>query len=87
MVLEGMSRIINENRNLIVWVEWMPACMKNAGYDPADLPAYLERLGFGDIQVLDDHDMKRRPLDEVLPLVRSGNLPSSWYVNLLARRS
>ncbi|HLL29390.1 MAG TPA: FkbM family methyltransferase [Allosphingosinicella sp.] len=86
-VLDGMARILSENPELTLWVEWMPACMRNAGYDPAELPERLRSLGFAHIEVLDDHGNRRRPVDEVLPLVRSGELPKDWYVNLLARRN
>lgn len=86
-VLDGMGRIIEENPGLVLWVEWMPACMRNAGYDPAALPERLRSLGFDNIEVLDDHGNRRQPVDEVLPRVRSGELPTGWYVNLLARRS
>ena len=87
MVLEGMSRILAENPDVILWVEWMPACMRNAGYDPLELPRRLRGLGFANLEILDDHRKRRGPVDEFLPLVESGDLPTEWYVNLLARRS
>jgi hypothetical protein len=86
LVLKGMERILAENPDIILWVEWMPACMRNAGFDPVDLPAKLEQLGFRSITVLDDRASTSKPLAEVLPEVSSGTLPDHWYVNLLARR-
>lgn len=86
-VLQGMGRILSENPELALCVEWNPACMRNAGYDPSDLPAYLRDLGFGQIQVLDDLGHQVRSLDEVSSLVRSVQIPWFWYVNLWARRT
>lgn len=87
MVLDGMSRILSDNPDVVLWVEWMPACMRNAGYDPLDLPRRLQSLGFANVEVLDDHGKYRGPVEEFLAKVASGDLPTNWYVNLLARRS
>lgn len=85
-VLEGMRNIFAENKSLTLLLEWNPACMRNAGYDPLDLPAYLHKLGF-DIQVLDDMERRVRSLEEVSAQVCSGTIPHFWYVNLIARRA
>jgi FkbM family methyltransferase len=86
-VLQGMRRILTDNPPLTLCVEWNPACMRNAGYDPADLPALLRELGFREIQVLDDLGHRVRSLDEVSALVGSLQIPEFWYVNLWARRT
>lgn len=87
LVLNGMTRILSENPGIVLWVEWAPHCMKSAGYRPEELPNRLRALGFTSIEVLDDADGSRRPLDEVLPLVVAGQKPAAWYSNLLARRA
>lgn len=84
--LEGMKRILAENRRLTLCIEWNPACMRNAGYEPLDLPAELLRQGFA-IKVLDDTENRILSLDEARELVRSGAAPDTWYVNLWAERS
>jgi FkbM family methyltransferase len=86
-VLQGMSRILRENPQLALWVEWNFPCMRNAGYEPADLPSCLQDLGFGEMQVLDDLAGRRRTLEEVFSLVRAHQIPEIWYVNLWARRT
>ena len=85
-VLRGMRRILTENPEVALGIEWNPACMRSAGVDPLELPRVLQELGFGRIDVLDDHGRRIRRLDEVLPRVRTGEVPRSWYVNLWARR-
>lgn len=85
-VLKGMSGILRQNPRLVLCVEWNPACMAKAGQDPMELLTYLGSQGFDSIVVLDDLGGRARELDEVVPLVRSGRLPDSWYVNLWARR-
>jgi FkbM family methyltransferase len=86
-VLQGMSRILRENPQVALCVEWNFPCLRNAGYDPADLPSCLQDLGFREIQVLDDLGRRRRTLAEVFSLVRAHRLPEIWYVNLWARRA
>lgn len=87
IVLEGMSRIIRENPQLTLWLEWAPDCMKSAGYDPAELPERLKSLGFTNIVVLDDHQKRQGTLDDFMPFIKSDGWPVGWYANLLARRA
>jgi FkbM family methyltransferase len=85
-VLQGMSRVLAENSQIALCVEWNLPCLRNAGRDPCELPAYLLDLGFRKIQVLDDVEQRRRSLEDVLPLVRAREVPEIWYVNLWATR-
>jgi hypothetical protein len=78
-----MTRILEEKPDLVLWVEWMPAYMRNAGYDPTER---LRSLGFGRIEALDDHQTTRA-VDEFLPLVRSFGPPAEWRLTLLRGRS
>lgn len=84
-VLEGMKRIIAENPELVLILEWNPACIRNAGHDPLVLPDHLNELGFN-VQVLDDLAKRTYALEDVSAAVQSGQVPHFWYVNLLARR-
>jgi FkbM family methyltransferase len=83
--LAGMTRILSETPRLTLCIEWNPACMRSAGYDPLDLPAELEKLGFR-IRALDDLEGRERTLDDVTRRVRSGSTPDYWYANLWAER-
>ena len=84
--LEGMRRTLSDNPGLALCIEWNPACMRNAGYDPLELPAELRRLGFGGIRVLDDMESRVRKVEDAEAVVRSGSAPDHWYVNLWAER-
>jgi FkbM family methyltransferase len=86
-VLQGMSRVLAESPQISLCVEWNLPCLRNAGYDPCELPVCLQDLGFREIEVLDDVEQRRRSLEEVLALVRSRQVPEIWYVNLWARRA
>ena len=84
-VLDGMRRLLRENPRMTVWAEWNPACMRNAGYDPLELPRRLRELGFG-LTVLDDLHGGTPSLEETMAQVRDGGTPEFWYVNLWGRR-
>ena len=84
-VLDGMRRILAENRRLAILAEWNPLCLRAAGADGAGLPARLAAEGFA-LEVLDDHSQLQRSLDELLQMARTGALPNSWYCNLMATR-
>ena len=85
-VLEGMEDILMRNHDITLFVEWFPAGMKSAGRDPSELPERLRRLNFMDIRVIDDTARSIRPVDEVIPMIREGSFPPTWYANLWARR-
>ena len=83
-VLDGMGRLLRDNRQMTLWVEWNPSCQKEAGQSPELLPERLRALGF-DVVALDDEAGRIRPLEDVLAEVEAG-VPDWWFVNLLARR-
>jgi FkbM family methyltransferase len=85
--LEGMQRTLASNPRLTLCIEWNPACMRNAGYDPMGLPQQLQSLGFQTIRVLDDTENRVLRLEDALEVVRSGAAPDYWYVNLWAERA
>ena len=85
-VLEGGDQILRRSPEASLFVEWNPACLTAAGYDPTELPARIAALGFSEIRVLDDHAQRVRNLDEVLSEVRSRAQPPFWYANLWATK-
>jgi len=85
-VLCGMKRILEENPQLTLFLEWNPGCMRSAGRDPLELPSFLKECGFSDIGVLDDAERRIRRFEEVYETVQSGNTAEFWHVNLYARR-
>lgn len=86
-VLEGMQEILLRNWDLVVWAEWFPAGMKNGGRNPCDLPDFLRSLNFLELSVVDEKAKTVRPVAEIIPLIKSGALPETWYANILARRN
>lgn len=83
--LSGMSVLLERCAGLCVIIEWNPACMGHAGYEPLSLPKKLQSLGF-DLVVLDDRGGKERGLESTLRAVGEGRVDPSWYVNLAGRR-
>lgn len=57
-VLEGARRSISNAARLNMIIEWAPAWMKKAGYNPEEFPTFLESLGFKSIVVVDDYLQK-----------------------------
>jgi FkbM family methyltransferase len=85
-VLNGMTSILNSDQLVSLIVEWSPDCMKNAGHDPADLPAHLQKLGFKRIEVLDDLGKQITSTESVLHRLHLGQVPKFWCSNLCAKR-
>lgn len=61
-VLEGMERILRENPEVRLIVEWNPPLMLAAGLQPAALPEHLTTLGF-ELTVIQGPAEELRPLD------------------------
>jgi len=83
-VLGGMKRILKENPNLQLFVEWNPACIRNAGRDPLELPSFLKEHGFANIRVLNDNEGEVRSFDEFYGGIKSGAIKKFSHVNLHA---
>lgn len=83
--LSGMSALLERCKNLRVIIEWNPACMGDAGYEPLSLPQKLQALGF-DLVVLDDRRGEARTIESTMQAVAEGRTEPSWYVNLAGRR-
>lgn len=85
-VLKGMARIVRENRNISIIVEWAPPLLVEVGKDPFELPNWLRDAGFNKISVIDEIHNRQLPLEEGLRLVKSGKLAKDWVADLFARR-
>lgn len=64
-VLEGARGCIESAERLGLIVEWAPAWMRKAGYDPLELPAFLKSLGFEHLTVVDDYLKKTMTIEEM----------------------
>lgn len=84
-VLAGMSRLLEETPELRLVVEWNPACLRAAGYEPQRLPLELESHGF-QLSLLDERAGRARAVQEVLTALREGAIDSAWYGNLVCTR-
>ena len=83
--LAGMERILTENPQARLLVEWNPACMHQAGREPDELPELLLRRGYR-LALLDEAADGPRSLDEARIAAAAGTLPLSWFANLWAER-
>ncbi len=85
-VLKGMNRLLTENQEASVIVEWAPPLLVEIGKDPMELPRWLQEAGFNRICALDEIHKKQRSLEEAVEMVRAGNLPRDWVCDLFAQR-
>jgi FkbM family methyltransferase len=86
-VLDGMRDLVSSEDPSVLVIEWNPACLRNAGQDPLELPRCLAELGFTNISVLDDRRRLVRSVSDTQEEIDSGSPPPWWYVNLWATRS
>jgi len=64
-VLEGLAETIEMNAPLQLIAEWAPAWMSNAGFAPAEFPAFIRGLGFTEVAVVDDYLKRLMSLEEM----------------------
>ena len=76
-VCQGMSRTIEVNRDLTIVLEYAPSALRDLGFDPSELVAFLAGRGFGVYQVL--------PKGELAAGIPAG-LADTDYVDLLFSR-
>ncbi len=84
--LEGLEGVITPNSPRTILVEVNPACLAAAGSSPAALLGWLDRHGFGELELLDElagvvhrgAEARRAALDP--------ERPNDWFANLLAAR-
>lgn len=86
-VLDGMRDLVSGEDPSVLIVEWNPACLRNAGQDPLELPRCLEELGFTEISVLDDRRRRVRSVEDTREEIAGRPPPPWWYVNLWATRA
>jgi FkbM family methyltransferase len=85
-VLKGMSRLLSENKNISVIVEWAPPLIAEAGKDPLELPRWLQDAGFKTVSVLEEGTNKQLSLDRAIEMVRGNQMKSGWVGDLFAQR-
>jgi FkbM family methyltransferase len=85
-VLKGMRRILSENQEIAVIVEWAPLMLAEAGKDPLEMPKWLQEVGFANITVLDEFYHKERALQEAVGMFEDKRLPPGWVCDLFARK-
>ncbi|MBI3829388.1 MAG: FkbM family methyltransferase [Planctomycetes bacterium] len=83
IALQGMRRVLTENRDLAMLVEFWPFGLRQAGCVPAEVLAGLQALGFA-LEVLDERPAEQRRIGDPAQFVNA--LASGQYLNLLARR-
>ena len=77
--LQGAKRIVNENRDIKLLLEFWPYGLKQAGAHWRDLIEMLERFGMNIMLVRSDSLM---PFE-----ADSVRIDVNWYINLFASRS
>ena len=70
LALKGMRRVLDENRDVVLMLEYAPAALVNAGTAPPDYLADLRSMGFAFYDLPDDGD--ERPVDEEWLLTHIG---------------
>jgi len=85
-VLEGCRHTIQSSSHVNAIVEWAPAWMAHAGYDPFALPALLGELGFRDLTVIDEYTNQLLSVDEMEKIFKSDK-SGKRFCNLFARKS
>ncbi len=86
-VLKGMSKLLSENKNISVIVEWAPPLLADAGKDPLELPRWLQDAGFKIVSVLEEGTNRRLSLEEAIAMVRGKKIGSGWVGDLFAQRA
>jgi FkbM family methyltransferase len=83
--LNGMKRILSNNPQLRLIVEWAPTLTADDGRDPFEVPTWIEEAGLRQISILDSHH-PQLSFEQAKQMVRSKALPPTWACNLLAHR-
>lgn len=64
-VIEGACKTIAHSERLNLIIEWAPAWMKKAGYEPTEFPRFLQSMGFTSLVVVDDYLQKTMTIPEM----------------------
>ncbi len=81
--LDGMKETVAKNRELVLFIELMPTCLRNAGCSPNDLLSRLEEMGY-EVQVIDEASRSLKPVVEDALLVKEES--PAYHANLYCRR-
>lgn len=76
--LQGMRSTITNNKNLTLFVELNPACLRSAGATPEELISALADMGF-QIRLIDEDSAELIPVPGPTELAHK---PPEWYGNL-----
>jgi len=82
--LDGMVGTIKSNKDLVLFMEYNPACLRRAQFQPSALLEKLEGLGF-DVRAIDEETRSLKPLTGDF-LREANRKPSSWVVNLYCEK-
>ncbi|BET27581.1 hypothetical protein RGQ30_30820 [Limnobacter thiooxidans] len=84
-VLEGARQSISKAERLNMIIEWAPAWMSKAGFEPKEFPAFLKSLGFTSLTVVDDYLQKNMPIEEMEEEFRK-DTTGRRFCNVLAQK-
>lgn len=84
-VLEGARKSIEKAKRLNLIIEWAPAWMQKAGYNPAELPGFLKSLGFAELVVVDDY-LQQTMTIEAMEDEFQKDTTGRRFCNVLARK-
>lgn len=82
-VLRGLGRFGSGAGRPTLLVEWNPSCQRLAGVALSAVPDLLASRGYS-VTVLDESVGRPTEVDKVLAREAAGDLPASWYGNLIA---
>lgn len=84
--LQGMKPILIQNKNIVLFLEFTPSYLQNAGVDPLDMITFLENLGFTIYAINEEEEkverFERSKIDEYI----SQRYEGSVNTNLLCKR-
>lgn len=84
-VLEGARQSILKADRLKLIIEWAPAWMSKAGFEPEEFPAFLKSLGFASLTVVDDYLQKTMSIEEMEAEFRE-DTSGRRFCNVLAEK-
>lgn len=77
--LEGMQETLSQNKRIVLFIEFNPASLRQAGISPTNFLAQLHRLGF-EFRLINEEFMRLEPLTE--EVLRRTKENVGWFGNL-----
>jgi len=84
LALRGMRNILQSNKTLTIFTEFIKNALEDAGTDPSEMLDFLKKMGF-EIYLVDEQNAKVSPLD-VVDLLTSKNFEKRT-INLLCKKT